>query len=292
MTFDARGPGAPGKSTKTNALFGAATFAVAATVFLAIVNLPHPDKAPALAPVSSASGQIFPSPAATDYFERLARIDAAARADLDMRLGGAGMASAREQTQIVLDHASLVLKAHARDLAQAETSHLDAMLELTRSRLRKASRKGSRWCKGSTYAGLDPSDLASVDLFERDLAGLEMPVRDYAFEMLGGLMAAIEDARVHPAAHGPMTPSDEAAIQGAFYSVMSDPQVLPVLMAAQSGGDQARAMAAVDVCDLANTAVLALKTLPQDTKGRMFARMVSEMEAGGGKSALASLPGY
>ena len=98
------------------------------------------------------------------------------------------------------------------------------------------------------------------------------------------------------AEHGPelekvdIDVSDKAAMQGVLMSMASDPQVMPLLMAAQTGTDSGELVASLNVCDLGATAVSAIKTLPQPTKGRAFADLVHQMELGGGD--LGGLPRF
>jgi hypothetical protein len=88
-----------------------------------------------------------------------------------------------------------------------------------------------------------------------------------------------------------LLPRDEQALQSALLSMMMDEQVMSLMQAGMSGGQGAQAdlAAKVDICALGHTAVVKLKTLPDDTKGRIWALGANEMQKGisrGGMGAL------
>jgi|AntAceMinimDraft_11_1070367.scaffolds.fasta_scaffold60371_2 hypothetical protein len=290
MTFDARGGKPPAR--RSNAVFAVTTIAVMSGAFFLALNFPgtsRPGAAGQEAKTIIAAADAGPArvpagltsrPAKT-YFETLARIDPGASASLDKRLAKANRRPLAEQAEIVFDHAAGLLKDHAADLARADTRHLDRILVMTRDRLKSASRSGNTWCLGSRYADLDPSVLGDKAALNQELKMLEEPLRDYGFELVTHLLVAIEDAEAHPVDRGAVTQADKAAMQGVVMSMVSDPQVMPLLMAAQAGADSRDLVSSLNACDLGATAVSALKTLPQDTKGRVFADLVHQMERGG-----------
>jgi len=290
MTFDARG--GKDQARGSTAIFALTTFAVVGGAFFLALNFPGTSKSGEAAQqaeiiVAAADTGNARMPAgltskpAKTYFETLARIDPGASARLGKRLARASRRPQAEQVDIVFDHAAGLLKDHAADLARADTRHVDTILTLTRKRLKSASRAGNTWCQGSTYAALDPSLLGDKTALNDQLKMLGEPLRDYGFELVTHLLVAIEDSQIHPVARGALTHTDKAAMQGVVMSMVSDPQVMPLLMAAQSGSDSRGLVSALDVCDLGATAAAALKTLPQDTKGRAFADLVRQMEHDG-----------
>tara|TARA_R110002094_G_scaffold142273_4_gene132744 strand:+ start:5898 stop:6797 length:900 start_codon:yes stop_codon:yes gene_type:complete len=291
MTFDARGGKPP--ASKNNALFAIAVVAVVGGAFLVALKFPGASKADSTSTrpqtiVATAEAPSVPTPAgwtseaATTYFQTLSRVDPGASASLNKRLAKASRKPQPEQSEVVFEHAADLLKRHAADLARADTRHVDAILVMTRDRLRSASQSGSPWCQGSKFADLDQATLANKAALNRELKMLEEPLRDYGLELVTRLLIAIEDAQAHPVNHGTLTQTDKAAMQGVMMSMVSDPQVMPLLMAAQTGGNPDELVKSLNVCDLGATAVIAIKTLPQDTKGRAFADMVRQMELGGG----------
>tara|TARA_R110000782_G_scaffold142877_1_gene235582 strand:- start:834 stop:1730 length:897 start_codon:yes stop_codon:yes gene_type:complete len=290
MTFDGR-EGAH-RARGSNALFAVTTLAVVGGAFFLVLNFPGKSKpgaagrdaetmvaAAAMRPASLPAS--LTSKTAKAYFATLARVDPGASAGLQKRLAKASGRPQAEQAAIIFDHAAGLLKVHAADLARADTRHVDAILTMTRDRLKSASHAGNTWCQGRQYAGLDPSALGNKAALNRELEMLEEPLRDYGFELMTHLLVAIEDAGTNPVARGALTQTDKAAMQGVVMSMVSDPQVMPLLMAAQTGTDSGALVASLNVCDLGATAVSAIKTLPQDTKGRAFADLVHQMELGG-----------
>mgnify|MGYP003627606128 FL=1 len=299
MTFDGR-EGAH-RARGSNALFAVTTLAVVGGAFFLVLNFPGKSKpgaagrnaetmvaAAAMRPASLPAS--LTSKTAKAYFATLARVDPGASAGLQKRLAKASRRPQAEQAAIIFDHAAGLLKVHAADLARADTRHVDQILAMTRSRLKAASRAGNPWCQGGRYADLDRSALGDREALNQELKMLEEPLRDYGFELMTHLLVAIEDSRHHPVSRGAITPADKAAMQGVLMSMASDPQVMPLLMAAQTGTDSGELVASLNVCDLGATAVSAIKTLPQPTKGRAFADLVHQMELGGGD--LGGLPRF
>ena len=299
MTFDGR-EGAH-RARGSNALFAVTTLAVVGGAFFLVLNFPGKSKpgtegretetmvaAAAMRPANLPDG--LTSKTAKAYFAMLARVDPGASAGLQKRLAKASRRPQAEQAAIIFDHAAGLLKVHAADLARADTRHVDQILAMTRSRLKAASRAGNPWCQGGRYADLDRSALGDREALNQELKMLEEPLRDYGFELMTHLLVAIEDSRHHPVSRGAITPADKAAMQGVLMSMASDPQVMPLLMAAQTGTDSGELVASLNVCDLGATAVSAIKTLPQPTKGRAFADLVHQMELGGGD--LGGLPRF
>ena len=299
MTFDGR-EGAH-RARGSNALFAVTTLAVVGGAFFLVLNFPGKSKpgaagrdaetmvaAAAMRPASLPAS--LTSKTAKAYFATLARVDPGASAGLQKRLAKASRRPQAEQAAIIFDHAAGLLKVHAADLARADTRHVDQILAMTRSRLKAASRAGNPWCQGGRYADLDRSALGDREALNQELKMLEEPLRDYGFELMTHLLVAIEDSRHHPVSRGAITPADKAAMQGVLMSMVSDPQVMPLLMAAQTGTDSGELVASLNVCDLGATAVSAIKTLPQPTKGRAFADLVHQMELGGGD--LGGLPRF
>ena len=104
---------------------------------------------------------------------------------------------------------------------------------------------------------------------------------DMTFDVMAGLMIAIEDARVHPVQRGTLTRADEAALQGVVMSLMADPDVLPLMVSLRAGDDAKKTLNGVNVCNLGATAVTAAKTLPQETKGRLLAEAARQFRDNG-----------
>lgn len=300
MTFDARkGNNAPA-SGKQNALFAAMTLAVVCGAFFTVLGLPHGDRAPKRAPVpkverlaalEAPSLPRLPGEQAEAYYLALGKADPKAQAELSARIAKAGRIENDALAELIFDHAGNVLQAHAGELAMADTGYFDDLLDLARDRLRMASHKRSKWCEASRYAELQAIEFSDPAQVKRELAEFQAPVRDFSFEALAILMAAAEGGRDNPVVRGDLTRTDEAALQGMLMSLMTDPDVMPLMMSMQSGADSKQALKGVNVCNLAATAVSAVKTLPQDTKGRLMAEAMRNMEKNG-PAAFTTVAGF
>lgn len=286
MTFDARKANSASASGRQNALFALITFGVVCGAFFAVLSLPQKaagNDTPLGDRVSSLTIEMpnLPGEAAEAYFISLGHVDPKAQVALAGQITRAGKLDDDAITTLVMAHAETVLRDHAGELAQADTKHIDDILDMTRDKLRRASRKRSKWCDAGRYADLADIEFETPDVLEQTLADFKAPLTDYSFEVMTGLMIAIADSRDHPVTRGEMTRADEAALQGMVMSIMADPDVLPLIVSLQSGGDARKALKGVNVCNLGATAVTAAKTLPQETKGRLLAEAAREMEANG-----------
>ena len=286
MTFDARKANTASASGQQNALFALITLVVVCGAFFAVLSLPHKaagTDTPLDQRVSSVTIDMpdLPGEAAEAYFIALGKVDPDAQMALSGKIAKAGKLDDEAVTTLVMAHAETVLRDHAGDLALADTKHLDNILDMTRDRLRSASRKRSKWCDAGRYADLADIEFKQPADVEQSLAEFKAPLLDYSYDVMTGLMVAIEDARENPVKRGEMTRADEAALQGMMMSIMADPDVLPLMMSLQSDGDAKKALKGVDVCRLGATAVTAAKTLPQETKGRLLAEAARQMEENG-----------
>lgn len=293
MTFDARKTQTASASGRQNALFALIILVVVCGAFFAVLSLPHKAAGPETPlgeRVSSVTIDMpaLPGEAAEAYFVALGRVDQGAQSALSSRIARAGKLDDDAAAELIMAHAETVLREHADDLGRADTRHIDDILDMTRDKLRKAARKRSKWCDAARYADMAEIEFERPADFEQALAEFKAPLRDYSFEVMTGLMIAIEDAREHPVQRGELTRTDEAALQGMVMSVMADPDVLPLMVSLQSGSDARKALKGVNVCNLGATAVTAAKTLPQETKGRLLAEAARQLEENG---AVAFRPG-
>lgn len=291
MTFDARS-GSSNSGNRSNLLFGAAVLLAVGGGFFLTLAMPLPGKtgAPLERPVIIASADSAAASLPTSfehtraskaYFKALRTAAPEAHETLVSEVSSMRSRTPRKQFEVISQHAADVLEAHASDLARANTSHIDRLLDMTRDKLRAASRSNSEWCSGAKYVALSTDDPRQAFRVAQDIVALEGAVQDYSYAALTILMEAIEDARENPVTHGPVTPRDNAALQGVMMSMMSDPQIMPLMLASQSGGRPEDALAGLNVCELASTAVIAVKTLPQGTKGRVWSKTIADAELGG-----------
>lgn len=286
MTFDARKAQKAPASGQQNALFALITLMVVCGAFFAVLSLPHKaagHDSSRLTQVSvlETSMPDLPGEAAESYFIALGRVDPKAQEDLSRKIARAAKRDDEALTQLIMAHAEKVLRDHADELGQADTKHFDALLDMTRTRLRQAARKRSKWCNAARYADLADMEFRQPADFELAMAEFKAPLKDYSFDVMAGLMIAIEDARVHPVQRGTLTRADEAALQGVVMSLMADPDVLPLMVSLRAGDDAKKTLNGVNVCNLGATAVTAAKTLPQETKGRLLAEAARQFRDNG-----------
>lgn len=286
MTFDARKAQKAPASGQQNALFALITLMVVCGAFFAVLSLPHKaagHDSSRLTQVSvlETSMPDLPGEAAESYFFALGRVDPKAQEDLSRKIARAGKRDDEALTQLIMAHAEKVLRDHADELGQADTKHFDTLLDMTRTRLRQAARKRSKWCNAARYADLADMEFRQPADFELAMAEFKAPLKDYSFDVMAGLMIAIEDARVHPVQRGTLTRADEAALQGVVMSLMADPDLLPLMVSLRAGDDAKKTLNGVNVCNLGTTAVTAAKTLPQETKGRLLAEAARQFRDNG-----------
>ncbi|MAU68546.1 hypothetical protein [Hyphomonas sp.] len=286
MTFDARKAQKAPASGQQNALFALLTLVVVCGAFFAVLSLPHKaagHDSTRLDKVSALTTEMpnLPGEAAESYFAALGKVDPKAQEDLSRKIARAGKRDDAALTQLIMAHAEMVLRDHADELGQADTKHLDTLLDMTRNRLRQAARKRSKWCNAARYADLADMEFRQPADFELAMAELKAPLQDYSFDVMTGLMIAIDDARVNPVQRGALTRTDEAAMQGVVMSLMADPDVLPLMVSLKAGDDAKKTLNGVNVCRLGATAVTAAKTLPQETKGRLLAEAARQFRDNG-----------
>jgi hypothetical protein len=130
---------------------------------------------------------------------------------------------------------------------------------------------GGGSCNLETLQSLanNPERLAELSAYGSQ--GYKLNMR--ATRMLVDLAAAGENA---PAAATALLPQDEQAIQSAFLSMMQDPQVMNLMQISMKGQTQGDTATNFNVCALGHTVVGKLKSLPSDTKGRLFAMALSK----------------
>ena len=288
MTFDARRP-TPASNTGT-LKFTIITLTVVVGAFLAVLLVPFPKSGPSsektlqVASVSPASrfteGAFRKNQSAQTYFKTLTRIDPDAGDEAHALLIKAQNKSVDQQAEALFEHGSEVLKAHAGDLAHAPTRHFDELLTMTRTRLNSAARKNNKWCRGARYAEMVNMEFTRPAEFERQFEDLKPALQDYSFDVMTRLLLAAEDGRKSPIRRGGLSPQDEKALQGVALSLMADPEIRPLIMSSQGSADAEALLRKINVCRIAATAVSAVKTLPQDTKGRLFAELARGIEQG------------
>jgi hypothetical protein len=147
----------------------------------------------------------------------------------------------------------------------------DKVLTIGTDALNLLEGAGGGSCNLETLQGLanNPERLAELSAYGSQ--GYKLNMR--ATRMLVDLAAAGENA---PAAATTLLPQDEQAIRSAFLSMMQDPQVMNLMQMSMKGQTQGEMAANLNVCALGHTVVGKLKSLPSDTKGRLFGMALSQ----------------
>jgi len=184
-----------------------------------------------------------------------------------------------------------VLLANADALAKADVKYFDELIVRVRDGLKSAQKSGSKWCKGSFLASLEGKNEAQImRMVGTDFNG-NPAFNDWVIDTNAWMLDVIVEAKKNPVSYGAMTRSDQTALQGVVMSLMSDPKVMQLVMSAQ-GDDPAKALEKANVCELGALAMTAAKTLPKDTKGRLWAETFKQMKSSGGDlTALQSMSG-
>lgn len=290
MTFDARG----GKSgfSVPDAAFGGGVLLLVALVFLAVFKGPDlfsgGSAKPAIAAEAPSKGPLFDvykDNASQAFLVALQKADSKLYEDIEKTVKRRGNAPQTELNQLLMDESHKMLTRNASILAKADAKHFDAMLDWARSGLRAASRSGTQFCDGGFYTGFEGANQREVERMVRKMINMEGPL--YEFGMKGNaLMAeAIVDARRNPVDHGKVNSRDEQAVQGVVMSLMGDPQIMKLAMAANSSSPE-QALRGVNVCTLADTLIGKFDRLPKDTKGRIFAQAMKDAGSANPFSAL------
>jgi len=282
--YDARGSSS---NSNNNAVFGIAIVGVIVAAFAAVLFWPSGgDASPELIAKSKNNGAeihvAFENKAGRAVVASIAKLDPIAYQRIETSLAGGNIATTTRD-EIVFQELLPILMANIDVLPNADVKHFDAILSDIRGGLRDASRSGSKYCKGNTFAAMVKMGQAKAErMLKQELMNNE-DVRNFGFQMTHRFLEAISDAKKNPVKHSAITPSDERALQGVAMSLMTQPEFLMIGMAANSGGAGAEAaLAKVDLCQLSVAALKAVDTLPAGTKGRLWAQTFSEISKQGG----------
>lgn len=277
-----------------NLAFAGVVVLVITGVFLAVWKGPDllaGDGAGGASPARAAGAgrlaDIMPDLGVEGLDRALAAFDPAAHKALVTAIGEAAPDDAKVLQEIVVTAVGDIVADNQQVFAAMPVSHVDRVLTRTVDGLRAASSSRNRWCRGQTYLDYRPAIERNAEIgaarlagdISRDNAGLAQYLVDVGTIMIEGGA----EARRSPAERGGLTPQDEAALQGVLFSMMADPQVMGLMLSGQGGADSEKAMAALDFCGLGVTAMMALRTLPQETKGRAWAHVVRQDGADFGK---------
>ncbi len=98
--------------------------------------------------------------------------------------------------------------------------------------------------------------------------------RGYQFNMKASrqLVELAAAGRDLPELDRKLKPEDEQAVQAVVLSIMSDPQFVRMMQMSMAGeSSQQQMMAKLDICKIGRNVIQAMKSLPSDTKSRLWA---------------------
>lgn len=207
------------------------------------------------------------------YIGALSQLDAGAVGDLDARLARSGL-SREQEIEAIMTSGAEVLMQNMDALRYVSAQDINTMLDTGIAQLRAAERSNSPLCQGAMLEHLSNQSPREI---ERWMAqnGLDAElVYSTTMAYQADIMEMLVRAKASPTRHGPLTPRDEAALQGLMMSMMSDPQVMSAMMAS----NQSQAMANLDVCALGTSVLTRVRALDDGLKGRAWAAMFSMPE--------------
>ena len=167
-----------------------------------------------------------------------------------------------QMKQLLLDNAHL--------LERVDTEAIDSMLILTRARLRAASQDNSSYCQSRHFMALiaSPNPEQALNQLLETLP-LRVPgTSQYGLDIMAILLEAASQARRAPESHGAFTNVDRDTVQFLIDSLKTDPQIAPLL------GLSPQSLTKADVCAIGASLIMAANTLPQATKGRLWADLM------------------
>jgi hypothetical protein len=116
----------------------------------------------------------------------------------------------------------------------------------------------------------DPQKLMALSAYDSEATQFGMG----AYRTLVNLAA---EGRNAPVIDTTPTSQDEQALQSVVFSLMMDERVMKLVQAASAGDTSAASLeSTLDVCELGNTVIAKLKSMPSDTKARIWAMGAAE----------------
>ncbi|MEO0884004.1 MAG: hypothetical protein AAFY34_14920 [Pseudomonadota bacterium] len=273
-----------GGSLKDGMAFGLFVMLAALVSFLVAFKVPDLFASASADPAArvidaNASGELtFPDIDASRLDAALRRYDVDLHAAATARLASATDTTLDGMGDLLVDELAVALAADQELFARMPIRYLNEVINLSRDRLYKAERRKNPWCKGSSYGDFmgvtDPSQLSLIgDRMRQDMADANAALAQYVVDAGAILLEGAVAARRSPTQLGPVTDQDNAALQGMVVSLVTDEQVMPLMLAAQQG-DADGALEQLNICSLGVTAITAVRTLPEETKGRVWGQIM------------------
>lgn len=162
-------------------------------------------------------------------------------------------------------------------IAQAPVVHFDQILSSVKDELRRASRQKAKWCAGDRFANFSETpprpDLGGPLIVQFINSTPELS--QYLLDLSAMVLEAGVDGASNGVDHGSLTTHDRAILEGVVVSMLSDPQILKMMMAVRPEATNEDVLAKLDACAVGVSALSALITMPQSTKGRVWAEIIS-----------------
>lgn len=279
MTFDAR------ESENTNGssgfIFGGIVALLAGCVFAAVFSLPQPSSAHAqqqafgLVTIQQIKSEKM-SDTATRYFKALERVAPQEHAAL-IATTSTPLPLNQDVHTLAAQHGMTFLRSKLSSVASIPTQTIDTALDETRTELWIASRERHPLCGGQFYSGLLSSDAPAPSSIDERVEWIKVQNPDVTLNLLTALIEGVENIELEnsaPEPRGLLTKQDKIALKGIGMSLASDEQLAAVFIPNLPKEAQLAAIEKIDSCQLAATAISAIKTLPQGTKGRAFSDAV------------------
>ena len=284
--------------------FGLGVTALVAGLFFAALHFPAMTgpgteaAGDAELPVAESGGTLeaaFSDQPTLDYIAKLRRTFPSAAAELETSVRRAVRREAGnvELGLIVLQAGTGDITSSIERLARADVSYLDALLDLTESQLASLRRSGAPYCMGNDlmmFAGLSEQQLYRA-IFDR--VGHGAGLYEYALGVNGILLDAIHEARSDPDLHRPLDYSDQQALQTLGIALMTKPEIVKLLTTeGKTRSEMDAVLAGTDFCALASGILAQIGTLPEGTKGRLWAEALRQIESGRWRYTLYRYTGY
>lgn len=283
--YDARGPS--GTSNKnSNLIFGGIILLVIGIAFFGVLFFPQASNKPITLVTASESVEHPILAELNDDRTRtyIQKLQAAAPKSAEKLSKEAEKALARGagKNELVMLMLSTYDEGEGRLLAKADVKYFDAMSAHMSKGLRQLSQSNSKWCRASHYESMSNVDPALVVSDLGRALGYGSEFYEWTLDFSIITLDAIAEARVNPKTYSGLTPSDEAVLQRAAMSLIADPQIMQLMtLQSSSPSDAKRAMANVNICDLALSFDKMFRGLPKGTRERMWGEMAKEIRAGG-----------
>lgn len=281
-------------------IFGIITIAVVVTAFFGVLLMPGGDKESAglLTAQNEAENVILTKlddRHTKRYVMALSRIspEAAEQLNQDAAEALADGASKNDLARLVQATFNEDISGVMGDLAKVDVRHINEMIGFTKDSLQGLSSSRSKWCKVSTYERMQSQP--PEELFDLVLNGMDYTSPLYRFGVQGNAIVfeAVADARDNPVRHGRMTREDKKALEGLALKMMMNPEIQKLArVQSMSPLQKQQVISNTDACKLAIAAIDVVDSLPDGTKGRMWAEGFRQFDRGELSRAMSQFGGF